>query len=366
MQYTNRLWEPCVTHEAEYAIKFIDNFFKNNRNVLFICGAGFDPRAIILSQHISAYIRDIRLNAIIFREERPHPNAALTEKADLNSQGLESLLKNVKFIHLEVLSRDDGAVVGGRKTVEVISKLPFSDYTDIVIDISALSIGVIFPMIRYIFSLLRQRKLMINLHIFVTNSPAIDMNISSIFCEKADYLHGFDAGIQLNSAQEAKKLWMPQLSLPKHSALVRIFSKVKPDETCPIMPWPSDNPKLPDKLLEEYRSELLSDWEVDQRDIVFASESDPLDLYRTILDLDDFRHKVLDGLGGSFLILSPTGSKLMALGSLLAALNRNLPVAYLETMEYTFHEATAQAAITNDPNFYHLWVCGSEAYPTTS
>jgi hypothetical protein len=73
--------------------------------------------------------------------------------------------------------------------------------------------------------------------------------------------------------------------------------------------------------------ELEAGWEVDTRNIVYADEADPLDLYRTILRLDDLRKPVFKEVGGSLLVLSPLGSKIMALGALMGALERNLPVS---------------------------------------
>ena len=60
------------------------------------------------------------------------------------------------------------------------------------------------------------------------------------------------------------------------------------------------------------------------------------------------------------LILSPLGSKVMALGALMAALERDLPVAHLESIGY---ELEASASETVDPpNLIHVWLEG-EVYP---
>lgn len=364
MAHEKRKWEPCVTHEGDDVLTFIQNFFTKERKVLFVAGAGFDPRSTIIAECLFEQLKNCASTVVFFREERPDPQKELVTVADEHTKRIEKLFQDVKLFSIDVLSKDDEAVVGGLNAVSAISQFRKNNYTDVVIDISALSIGVSFPIIRYIFDDAIQTKRDINIHIFVTHSPTLDMNISPVFCERSDYIRGFTGKIQLDRARKARKLWLPQLSLSKHAALIRIFSKVVPDETCPIMPWPSQDPKLPDKLLEKYHGELLSAWEVDPRDIVFASENDPLDLYRTILDLDDFRRKVLAEVGGSFLVLSPTGSKLMALGSLLAALERDLPVAYLETMGYTFLETKTGPPVKPSYSFFHLWLVGNEAYPT--
>ena len=85
-----------------------------------------------------------------------------------------------------------------------------------------------------------------------------------------------------------------------------------------------------------------------------------MDLYRTILRLDDLRQNVFRATGGSMLILSPLGSKVMALGALLAALERDLPVAHLESIGY---ELEASVPETMDPpSLIHVWLEG-EVYP---
>ena len=56
---------------------------------------------------------------------------------------------------------------------------------------------------------------------------------------------------------------------------------------CPILPFPSSRPRLSDELIEEFAEELQSAWSVDVRDLVYADEKSPLDLYRTILRIDD-------------------------------------------------------------------------------
>lgn len=106
-------------------------------------------------------------------------------------------------------------------------------------------------------------------------------------------------------------------------------------------------------------TEFESGWSVDTRNIVYADESDPLDLYRTILRLDDLRKPVFEEVGGSLLILSPLGSKIMALGALMAALERDLPVAYLEAIGYRFEGATSNEEATD---MIHIWLEG-EVYP---
>ena len=60
------------------------------------------------------------------------------------------------------------------------------------------------------------------------------------------------------------------------------------------------------------------------------------------------------------LILSPLGSKVMALGALMAVLERDLPIAHLESIGYELQKSVLAAI--DQPSLVHVWLEG-EAYP---
>ncbi|MEZ5319716.1 MAG: hypothetical protein R2752_20110 [Vicinamibacterales bacterium] len=107
--------------------------------------------------------------------------------------------------------------------------------------------------------------------------------------------------------------------------------------------------------MQSYTTEVESTWSVDPRNLVHASDEEPLDLYRTILRIDSLRRPVFEETGGSMIVLSPMGSKVLALGALLAALERDLPVAHLEAISYELME---MPDVATSPNLIHLWLEG--------
>ncbi len=113
-------------------------------------------------------------------------------------------------------------------------------------------------------------------------------------------------------------------------------------------------------MIEEYSRELTALWEVDARDLVYADEKNPLDLYRTILRIDDARRRVFASVGGSQIILSPVGSVALSLGALMAAIERDFAILYVEPIGYTLDEARADAANAAD-ELVHIWLHG-DAY----
>jgi len=101
----------------------------------------------------------------------------------------------------------------------------------------------------------------------------------------------------------------------------------------------------------------MSTWAVEPRDIVYAHERDPLDLYRTILRIDGARQRVFREVGGSMTLLSPLGSKVLALGALMAALDRDFPVAYVESIDYDVRPETIEKMEPRG-EIVHVWLRG--------
>ena len=351
-------WDPCIVNHGDDVDQFLDQHFScSDRRILIVAGAGFDPRASLVAGRLRK--TKVPMRALLIRERRPDPSRDLLERADKNESVLRSNLTEVQVQHIDVFG-SDGALVGGRNVVKALRPLGMEGITDVVVDISALSVGMSFPIIRYFLERIDQGHERVNLHVFVAHAPHLDANIRARASDDPGYVHGFRGRLTLDENQDAARLWLPQLATGRRQALAKLYDFVEPQDTCPILPFPSTDPRLGDKLAAEYLSEIENTWDVDSRNIVYADEEDPLDLYRTTLRLDDLRQNVFKETGGSMLVLSPLGSKVMALGALLAALERDLPVAHLESIGYELEPTVS--VVMDTPRLIHLWLEG-EAYP---
>ena len=353
-----RRWDPCISHRGAEVDGFVGEYFAlAGRQVLLIAGAGFDPRSTAVTERLAA--TGAALRALFVQENRPNPLQGLIQRATANTNALLGTIANREMATVDIFGAD-GAVTGGRNAITLLSRQSLEGVTDIVIDISALSVGTSFPIIRYFVERLERGRGPPNIHIFVAHDPKLDADIRSTPSDAPGHVHGFKGGSTLDGSAAAAKLWLPQLAAGRNTALGRLFDFVAPHDTCPILPFPASNPRLADALAEEYLVELENTWAVDTRNIVYADEADPLDLYRTILRLDDLRKPVFAGAGGSLLVLSPLGSKVMALGALMAALERDLPVAHLEPIGYDLPAAVPE--VIASPNLVHIWLEG-DVYP---
>ena len=133
--------------------------------------------------------------------------------------------------------------------------------TDIFVDMSALSIGVAFPIIKHFIELLlKNQEVRTNLHVIACHNPQIDDAVSSYPSDTVTPIHGFRGGWGLDEKSRAAMLWMPQLGRGKRPVLNRIFQMLRnvQEDTvvCPILPFPSSRPRLSDELIEEFAEEL--------------------------------------------------------------------------------------------------------------
>jgi hypothetical protein len=235
-----------------------------------------------------------------------------------------------------------------------VQSLPLDTYSDVILDCSALSRGVTFPVARFLLD----RVTHANIHVVTADEPATDDAITPVMAEKASYLIGFRGPGTTGIGPEPARLWLPQLVRGQRRAFDLIYETVKPHDVCPILPFPCRDPALPDRLLEDFRLELELTWKVDARSIVYAHESDPIDLYRSILRLHHARNRIFAGTRGSEIILSPLGSKLLSLGAMLAAIEYDFPVVYVEAVEYKVNFGDLESSRMSTGPLVHLWLSG--------
>jgi hypothetical protein len=354
-------WDRCIHHRDDAAERFVRNYFKaEDRRVVLIAGAGFDPRTSQMTELLSEVAKN-RVRAIFLREERPAPDSNLVDSANENVGRLTKLISDHTLESFDVFDKTDSAPVGGRRVIGVLkNRLNPTGHTDLVVDCSALSVGVCFSITKYCMEMAEQGGF--NLHLTVIDHPDTDSAIDATHCGRPSSPHGFQGDWQLAKFAKAARLWLPQLGQGKRSVLEEVHKFVNPHEVCPILPFPASRPRSSDTLIEGYGDLFEGRWKVDARDLIYAHEKSPLDLYRAILRIDDARQRVFRETGGSQVILSPVGSKAVALGMLMAALERNFAVVLVESLAYKATTAVLDVASRQSGELVHIWLHG-EAYP---
>jgi hypothetical protein len=356
-------WTNCITNFDGDVAGFICDYFADaSRRVLLVAAAGFDPRSQRVSRLLADTLGD-RLSAYYIREERPGATEELVKRADANEAALMAIVPASKIFPIDVFA-DDGAPVGGARLVSELLANPIAaDITDVILDLSALSIGIGFPAAKLLLEECESGDLRA-FHLMIVSNPELDDLISSVPSSRISPVKGFapDVGI---SALEVAQIWIPQLARGRASTLTQIgASPGNWYKICPVLPFPARNPRRADDLLTEYQSELLNEWEIDPRDIVYASEKNPLDCYRTLSTLKQRFDRTMDGTYEPRMVLSPLGSKVLAAGAMMAAIEHGMSVQYVETESYDFSAAKASPGDLPDM-MVHLVLSGPfyQGYP---
>jgi hypothetical protein len=230
-------WEQCIAHYGEEAIAFANRYFaETDRRCLFVGGAGFDPRCVTFASVLTRHLGD-RLQAIFIRERRPEPSAELISRAETNIRALGDAVRSIQIFDIDVLAEEDGAVIGGRRATEAINGISLERFTDIVLDLSALSVGISFPIARLLLERSNQADPRKNLHLVVVSNAGVDDAIRSVPSDFVDPVHGFSSKLDLEESAQEQKIWMPALAVGKAGALQVIREKLRdPVVVCPILP----------------------------------------------------------------------------------------------------------------------------------
>jgi hypothetical protein len=366
-------WRNYFLREGERFEEFWQQFLtERKRDVLFVLGHGFDERMCHGIQKLMAFggegARDVALLAF---DEGPESHSnSYAEQRKRNGEQLGHLVENRGTVGHKTVSMysEEGRRIGARKIVaEFSSSVEFCHYTDIVVDISALPRGLYMPLLAKLlanFDMDQTNGEQRNLHVIVSHSPAIDSSILEEGLEEnASYLFGFAAAaLESESTSYQPMIWIPVLGKRQQPQLEKIHSLVSPDEICPLLPSPSQNPREGDALVIEYRHLLFDQLRVEPRNFIYAAESNPFEVYRQLMRSILHYQQALKPLGGCKVALSAMSTKLASIGVLLAAyeLGRRDPkvivgVAHVESQGYRVERATSPAPA---PTLFTMWLSG--------
>jgi hypothetical protein len=199
----------------------------------------------------------------------------------------------------------------------------------------------------------------LNLHLMVVSNPELDDRIVGEPSSQVLAVRGYAGPSGGYETLPMARIWLPQLGRGRVETLRRIRTSLdNVYKVCPVVPFPARNPRRADELLTEYQSPLLNEWEVDARDLIYVSERNPLDCYRTISTLKSRYDRTVEGVYFPQLILSPFGSKVIAVGAMMAAIEHDLNVQYVETLRYDFEPSKAGASAAPPDMAVHVWLHG--------
>ena len=351
----------CVSHGHADVDEFVAQHLMNAQRVLFIGTVGIEQSSLHFANELRA-AKHVEFRFLI--ERRTDSDAVLAALGQRHRKWLEDNLPTgtCHFAEVEIIA-PDGATVAGRKAVDAAKSWYAEPYTDIVIDSSGMSRGVCFPLLRQ--AMLMGEKWGANVHLLMASNDRRSVALVGQPNDRADWMHGFRENMGLDGTEATLTLWMPQLSRDSLSQMKIMYAHLQQSgqlaEVCPIVPFPATDPRLGDELLFEHRDAFQGNVGSASLSVIYAHESDPMDVFRSVVRIESVRRELFAAMGTMAVsVLSPSGWRLGSLGMVLAAMTMNLPLLYVETIGYTTDSPLPPDAVVPTADMrWHIWIAGT-------
>ena len=366
-------WDPYVLYHEEGVDQFwSDHLCGEVRDILFIAGRGFDVRALDACKRI----RDVggagRRDLMILRFEDGYPESP--ERATMtgtNEARYAALFKSGTIDERKItLGASGQRIATSRSTERAIGSMnTIRTYSDIVLDISAMprmiAMTAIAKLIRLLDDLAKIENVNVNLHVTVGESPASDRNhTGGSLSDTVTNVVGFSGRLNSEVSEHIPRVWFPILGEGQEARLTLIREELRPDEICPVIPFPSREPRRGDEIVGSFRQILFDSFQVEPRNILHACEFNPFEAYKQLFCAIDRYRDTLSGLGGCKAFVSPLSSKLLSVGTLLACYDHAMSttpndslaigIPYVETASYGSPNQTEDDA----RELYSMWIRG--------
>lgn len=362
-------WENYFIRKGRECKKFWSEYLEHNskNNILFILGIGFDPRINIgLETLIDAGAENIVCLGIRIDEGQDSPTQKYSEIVEENYEKIKNLVesKNIKVAKIKMFDSSKRRI-GPRELLKVLRDVNLQEHLNIVVDVSALPRCVFFTMLTTLLERIKSSGKHINLHVMVAENPELDNKIKPEIPDEEPYsFPGFSKYISQTTMEDVSKVWIPILGEGKRFHLRRIYDVLKPQEVCPMLPFPAKNPRRCDDLIKEYYEFLFDSIQVEPKNFIYAAEDNPFDVYRQIVYTAIRYNNSLELLGGCITIISPLSSKIMTIGAALSAYelrSQNIRIAamHLDALGYTLLDNIEYLRnISKHSEIFSIWLTG--------
>ena len=367
---TELRWENNFIRSGKNFNQFWNDFLLHTqRDVLYIMGIGFDPRTNHGIKELFSIKGKGARKCLAIRYKKSDSKSETSSNGFVlkHIEELELFLKETfgiepNYVDLVTRSEDDNSIASVNAS-KLIGENEIRDFSDIIIDISAMPGSVFLPLINkalhIIDSQLGTKK---NLHLIVAENPDLDSSIKDKgIDEQMTYPHGFRISDTVSTVEHSK-IWIPILGEGQLEQFKIISKALDPVAVCPVLPFPSSNLRRADSLIIYYQDYLFNDPDFEPNNIIYADEQNPFQVYRllnrTIEQYDDtFRI-----LGGCKIVISTHSSKLLTVGAFLAVYEakkqgKHVGIAHVESIDYDL-DATKRDEYSETDILYEIWIAG--------
>lgn len=363
-------WDPySLASGADFNVFWKRHLAQRERRLLLVIGKGFDVRALETARRLHALGADVHIWLLAFHNGQPdsglrqaRTGGNVTELRQLFPAG------RIKEIDLDLGGAFQDPIASLRTYEQIRGAGDPGEYNDVVVDISAMPRMVAMTSVAVLLHRLDNPLVhgeCVNLHVTTAESVTADLGAGQgSLRDQVSFVRGFSGELTAQTTKDLPHVWFPVLGERQRDRLDRIHQKLTPDEICPVVPFPSREPRRGDEIIYEHRELLFDTFQVEPRNILLACEYNPFEAYKQVFEAMDRYRRALNELGGCKAFVSPLSSKLLSIAVLLACYDHlfgevpgkrlKVGIPYVETATYDDPVQT-----TDDPfELYSLWIRG--------
>lgn len=328
-------WDPnFMVSPADFPAFCSDHLRTGERRVLFVGSVGFDPRTCTGCATLIKERGGRNLDAILVEidEGRTSPSLQQDDLIERNRDRFADLLSDADSVVEETIEIWRGQGLSRRRadprTAQQIlpRQTVLYGYDAIIFDISAMPKSIMFSILGKAITTCKQEcvedREQPELYALVSEDPTLDIEIEPVGPEdSATYIHGYGISLEQEAVIQAPTIWIPVLGENRLEPLRVAHDTIEPKEVLPVLPSPSQDPRRADNLLNEYHKLLFDEWLVESTNFIYASESNPFDLYRQILRVGSQYRDALKPVGECKFAVTVTSSKILSIGAMLGVLD---------------------------------------------
>lgn len=311
---------------------FKENSQKNSR-YLYILGMGFDERMCEGIRRFAECQLPFDIWKLYYDEGIGSPSKKYAKKSSENESVLDGIIVGLNGIKIQKKSiqfwQDDGEQTGEDGRSRFVGEINASKiikhskelglYSDIIVDVSALPQSIYLCIINTLFKCSTPNQ---RLYIVANENYTTDIRIEPKQAEES--AHEIQGYTSPSDGIDGILIWYPIIGEKNLDYLEKYYVYLKKhsqgiDEICPVVPFPAVNVRRSDDILSEYSKKLFDDWRVDKKNIIYASETNPLLISKNLFEISENYAYALQPLGECKFVFSAITSKLMTIGMLLAA-----------------------------------------------
>ncbi|MCT1531972.1 hypothetical protein M3B46_13295 [Sphingobacterium daejeonense] len=367
-------WDPSMLIQGQHTSDFWKNHFTpSDKKVLFILGKGFDVRMNTSLKNLLENSPSVDLTCwMIDFDEGPDSSSSKYKKhVDENYKELKTLLSSKTLIEKKIAlwslkKRGKRQRIGDRQAAGLLSDFSqIANFTDIIVDISSLPRGVYFSLVGKFLSFIDRyaEDNAPNFFITVSENAEIDIRIKEKgIDEDIGYLYGFGGGMELASDREEPVVWCPILGEDKLEHLEKAHVQIRPHEICPVLPFPSKDPRRSDQLIQTYYQLLFERLNIEPQNLMYVPERNPFEAYIRLTKAICNYHNSLEILGGCKAVISTFSSKLLSIGTLLCAYDLlgkvGVGVLNVDSQGYEIDDYEEMKKLMERSELFVIWLTG--------